>query len=82
MKKPEVPPMVKENPTYSEIMDELIKLQKFRDFFKIDDTEYPYWEEWKYKTKTWGINPEKIWSCAKSHRRGGRKFYFSNIPRF
>jgi Fic family protein len=82
MKKPEMPPKVTESPTYSEIMGELIKLQKFRDFFKIDDTEYPYWEEWKYKSKAWGIQPEKIWSCAKSNRMGGRKIYFSNIQGF
>lgn len=82
MKKPEKPPQTGEKPTYSEIMDELIKVGRFYDFFRIDDTEYPYWEEWKYKIKKWGIKAEKIWSCAKSHRRGSRKIYLSILPGF
>jgi Fic family protein len=82
MKMPEKPPKISEKPTYSEIMGELIKLGKFSDFFRIDDTEYPYWEEWKYKTNKWGVKSEKIWSCVKSHRRGSRKIYLSSLPGF
>ena len=81
MKKPEMPPFLKEIPTYAEIMDELIDIRKFSDFFKIEDTEYPYWEEWKYKSKNWNIDSTKIWSCAKSHRRG-QQIRFSHIPGF
>jgi Fic family protein len=82
MKKPEKPPLVEDKPSYGEIMDELIQKRKFADFFRIEDTEYPYWEQWKYKSKGWGISPEKIWSCAKSHRRGQKKIHFSEIPGF
>ena len=76
-----MPPFLKEIPTYAEIMDELIDIRKFSDFFKIEDTEYPYWEEWKYKSKNWNIDSTKIWSCAKSHRRG-QQIRFSHIPGF
>ncbi len=82
MKKPESPPKIEKKLSYSAIMDELIRVKKISDFFEIDDLEYPYWEEWKYKSKTWGIQPEKIWSCAKSHRLGGRRIYFSSLPGF
>lgn len=82
MKKPEKPPSVNENLSYSEIMQELISIGKFNDFFRLDDTEYPYWEEWKYKTKEWGIAPEKVWSCAKSHRIGQKTIRFSTVPDF
>lgn len=82
MKKPEKPPPVSEKPSFSEIMDELIRIGKLSRFFEIDDTEYPYWEDWKYKVKKWGIDPEKIWSCVKSHRIGKRQLYFSRVPNF
>ena len=82
MKKPEKPPKVAEKPSYSEIMDELIEIRKFSDFFKIEETEYPYWEEWKYKSKTWNIESEKIWSCAKFFRGGRKNLQFSTIPGF
>ena len=82
MKKPEKPPKITEKPSYSEIMDELIKKNKFWNFFDIDDTEYPYWEELKYKTKSWGVEPEKIWSGIKSNRRAKKTIRFSSIPDF
>ena len=82
MKKPEKPPIVQENPTYGEIMDELIKAGKFSNFFEIEDAEYPYWEEWKYKSKDWGITPNKIWSCVKSARRAKKRIDFSRMPGF
>lgn len=82
MKKPEKPPSVKEKPSYNEIMGELIEIGKFQDFFKIEETEYPYWEEWKYKSKTWNIESHKIWSCAKSNRIGQKKLQLSTIPGF
>lgn len=82
MKKPEMPPIVKEKPSFSDIMGELIEVRKFSDFFRIEDTEYPYWEEWKYKSKNWNIDSQKIWSGAKSHRRGQKQIQFSNIPGF
>ena len=82
MKKPEKPPVIKRGSSYARIMDELIAIKKFNEFFEIDETEYPYWEGWKYKTKNWNIEPEKIWSCAKSHRLGGRRISFSDLTGF
>ena len=82
MKKPEQPPLVKKSPTYLQIMDELARIGKLQDFLKIEDTQYPYWEEWKYKSKPWKIDSQKVWSCAKSHRRGQKKFQLSAIPGF
>ena len=82
MKKPELPPLVNKNSTYSDIIRELIKTKKFDDFLKIEDTEYPYWEEWKYKSKSWEISPENIWSCAKTSRKGMKNIYFSSVPGF
>ena len=82
MKKPEKPISIKDKPSYSEIMDELIHIGKFSKFFEIEDTEYPYFEEWKYKSKDWGITSQKIWSCAKSHRRGQKSLQLSKISGF
>lgn len=82
MKKPEKPPKITDKRSYSEILNQLIKIGKFSDFFKIEDTEYPYWEEWKYKTKIWPIDSEKIWSAVKSNRIGKKNIWFSAIPDF
>lgn len=82
MKKPETPPTVNTEYSYSEILNELIEIGKFSDFFEIEETEYPYWEEWKYKSKTWNIEPRKVWSCAKFHRVGNSNLQFSKIPDF
>ncbi len=82
MKKPEKPPKVHEKPSFSEIMSELIKIGKFSDFFKIEDTEYPYWEGWKYKSKNWNIDSAKIWSCAKSNRIRQKILHLSTNPGF
>lgn len=69
MKKPEIPVYTDGEFDYGKILSELIKQEKFSEFFKIDDTEYPYFDKWKYKTKDWGIDIEKIWSAVKSNRR-------------
>lgn len=69
MKKPEVPEYIDGKFEYGQILSELIRIGKFSDFFKIDDTEYPYYEKWKYKTKDWNIESEKVWSAVKSNRR-------------
>ena len=82
MKKPETPPIINPNHTYKQIMDELIKINKFNKFFEIEDTEYPYWEEWKYKSKEWEIASEKIWSCAKSSRFKKSFINFSTVSGF
>lgn len=82
MKKPETPPSIKKKFSYSKIMDELIQINKLGKFFEIDDTEYPYWEEWKYKTKGWKISSEKIWNAVKSQRTGAKSIEFSTVPKF
>ncbi len=82
MKKPEIPPQVNQIPTYSDIMSSLIKIGEFNEFFKIEDTEYPYWEEWKYKSKSWDISSEDIWSCAKFRRGGRRNIKISSVDGF
>lgn len=82
MKKPEKPPRINKTPSYSKILEELITIDKFKKFFEIDDKEYPYWEEWKYKTKNWSISEEKIWRAVKSNRVVAKSISFSKIPGF
>ena len=78
MKKPEIPIYTDGNHDYGKILSELIQKNKFNEFFKIDDTEYPYYDKWKYKTKDWGISIEKIWSAAKSNRRRKKNISLSS----
>lgn len=80
MKKPEKPVYTDGKYDYEKILNELVRLNKFRDFFQIEDTEYPYYEKWKYKAKSWGIGIEKVWSAAKSYRRTKKNIYFSQKP--
>ena len=82
MKKPELPPQIDQGKTYSNLMENLIKVGRLQDFFKIEDTEYPYWEEWKYKSKTWEILSEDVWNCAKNARVGRENIQISSIQGF
>ena len=82
MKKPELPPQIDQTKSYENIIDNLVEIKKFHEFFKIEDTEYPYWEEWKYKSKQWKISSNDVWSCAKSARRSIKSIYFSHIQGF
>ena len=82
MKKPELPPQIDQGKTYSNLMENLIKVGRLQEFFKIEDTEYPYWEEWKYKSKTWEILSEDVWNCAKNARVGRENIQISSIQGF
>ena len=82
MKKPELPPQIDHSKTYSNLMENLIKVGRLQEFFKIEDTEYPYWEEWKYKSKTWEILSEDVWNCAKNARVGRENIQISSIQGF
>ncbi len=83
MKKPEAPPSQPVKHSYGKILDQLIEINKFDDFFNIDDSEYPYWEEWKYKTKNWAIDPQLVWSATKTNRQIGIKnILVSKLPNF
>ncbi len=79
MKKPELPPNASDAFSYMEIIKELMNIRRYSEFFRIEDIEYPYWEEWKYKSKGWGISPEKIWTCAKASRIGKKSFNLSSV---
>lgn len=82
MKKPELPPQIDHGKTFSNLMEKLIKVGRLQEFFKIEDTEYPYWEEWKYKSKTWEILSEDVWNCAKNARVGRENIQISSIHGF
>jgi Fic family protein len=70
MKKPERPPVNRNNYNYGDLLDMLVKQGKYNEFLKINDTEYPYFDKWKYKTKDWNIDVEKLWSAVKQSRYG------------
>jgi Fic family protein len=83
MKKPETPPNQKVKESFDEILDKLLSIDKFSNLFKINDTEYPYWEEWKYKTKEWPIDPVLVWKAVKLSRSVGNKnFRLSHLTGF
>jgi Fic family protein len=82
MKKPETPIYKDGEFEYGEILSELIEKNKFADFFRIDDTEYPYYDKWKYKTKDWGIELDKIWSAVKSNRRNKKTILLTTSTNF
>ena len=82
MKKPDLPPQIDQGKTYSNLMENLIKVGRLQEFFRIEDTEYPYWEEWKYKSKTWEILSEDVWNCAKNARVGRENIQISSIQGF
>lgn len=80
MKKPEKPVYKEGQYDYGQVLTEMIRAGKFDEFFKAEDSEYPYFEKWKYKSKEWGIAIEKIWSAAKSNRGRKKNVYFSYNP--
>ena len=81
MKIPERPPKVEKDYSYGAVLADLIKIDKFRDFFEINDNKYPYWDKWKYIAKEWHYDPQKLWSAVKSTRHGNR-LYFSSPYEF
>jgi Fic family protein len=80
MKKPEKPVYLAGKYDYRAILDEFIRAGKFKDFFSIEETEYPYYEKWKYKSKDWGIAAEKVWSAVKSSRYKKINIAFASAP--
>ncbi len=74
MKIPETPPEIEKGYSYGVVLDDLIKIGKFREFFEINDNKYLYWDKWKYTAKEWNYNPRKLWSAVKSNRLGNRLY--------
>jgi Fic family protein len=82
MKKPEKPPQNRSKYKYGDLLDILINEGKFNDFFHINDTEYPYFDKWKYKTKDWNIDAEKLWSAVKLSRHGKKNIQLTVADNF
>ncbi len=92
MKKPETPPSHKIKMVDANDATQLMKVGKWDEFVKISRDDYPYWEELKYKTKEWKIEPGIVWAMIKNTRRyhqqyiqltSDKNFLFTlNIPGF
>lgn len=83
MKKPEKPcKIIQDIKKYADVLNKLIEEKKYGDFSKIEDTSYPYFEEWKYKTKDWNFSLEELWTAVKMGRMGKKTIYFSQIHGF
>ena len=59
MKKPEPPPHVPASYKYGDVLDDLSKKGKYREFIDITQNRYLYWDKWKYLAKDWSIYPNK-----------------------
>jgi Fic family protein len=70
MKKPERPPIITQKHEYGDLLSLLSKQGKFYEFLRINDSEYPFFDKWKYKTKDWNIDAERLWSAVKQSRHG------------
>lgn len=71
MKKPEIPPNIT-----VEDFEEIFKVFKDTEFFgKLHEIEkdYPYWEEFKYKTRGMKYDPVTLWKCTKMTRASTSK---------
>jgi len=81
LKKPESPPVISfPDP---DVLDFLKKNEYSEKFQNIEREEYPYWEDLKYKIKSWNYSPEKIWNYLKFQRRFNfQKLTFSGVPEF
>ncbi len=79
MRKVEKPPVILEELEYGKMLDELIHIGKFRDFFEINDAKYPYWDRWKWLAKDWNYDPKKLWWTIKTHRKPGNRISFPGI---
>lgn len=76
MKIPETPPSIPES--YSEILDDLIKIGKFWNLFEINNNQFPYWDKWKYIAKDWSYDPKKLWTAVQSNRIGNKLHLVEN----
>jgi len=70
MKIPEAPPSIPNYFHYGDVLDDLVKIRKFRDFFQINENQYPYWEKWKYIAREWGYDEKKLWAAVRIIRGG------------
>jgi Fic family protein len=70
MKIPEAPPPIPNYFHYGDVLDDLVKIRKFRDFFQINENQYPYWEKWKYIAREWGYDEKKLWAAVRIIRGG------------
>ncbi len=81
MKKPEIPPVVSFPDT--DVIDFLRKKHYSEKLRTIERDSYPYWEDFKYKIKTWKFSPEKVWSYLRFQRRfNTQKITISSKPGF
>ena len=68
MRRVERPPFLSENWDYTELLDDLLKVNKFKEFWEIEGSSYPYWEKWKHLAHDWGCIPKKLWATVKASR--------------
>ena len=78
MKMPEIPPSVPEDYSYSTVLDDLVKIGKFWDFFEINNNQFPYWDKWKYIAKDWSYDSKKLWAAVQSNRTGNKLHLVEN----
>ncbi len=83
MKMPELPPTGPLN------IREIDRLLNGNEFLKINeelikiDRDYPYWDSFKYKTKSLSVDPETLWLYTKWNRKSSRsKIVFSPEAKF
>jgi Fic family protein len=72
MKMPETPPPIPVDYSYSEVLDDLIKIGKFWNLFEINNNQFPYWDKWKYIAKEWSYDSKKLWAAVQSNRTGNK----------
>lgn len=67
MKVPQRPPYTGKF-DYREILDDLVKNGKFQDFHDFVQSEYYYWDKWKYIAQDWKYDSKKLWFAVKTTR--------------
>ncbi len=83
MRKIENPPYIKEKWEFSDLLDELIVIQKYLEVSEINDSSYPYWEKWKYWAKEWDFDARKLWKIIKIKRSiSQKKINFNSKEKF
>lgn len=78
MKMPETPPPIPVDYSYSEVLDDLIKIGKFWNLFEINNNQFPYWDKWKYIAKEWSYDSKKLWAAVQSNRTGNKLHLVGN----
>lgn len=67
MKIPQKPPYTGKF-DYREVLDELVKNDRFRAFNELAQSEYYYWDKWKYIAQDWKYDSKKLWYAVKITR--------------